>query len=305
MRVWVTGAAGFVGSRLVARLEADGHEPKGSDREVDVTDAAAVGAAVAETLPEAVVHLAAISFVPDAAKDPMRAFRVNALGTRNVLTSVATHAPEARVLVVGSSVVYGSSEPDAAPFDESAPLRPEGAYAWTKAAADLLAGEHAREGHDVVRLRPFNHTGAGRPDAFVESSFARQIAEMEAGRRPPVLRVGNLAAVRDFLHVDDVVDAYTRLIVPGGPDGVFNIASGQRIRVSALLDLILERSSVQPDVIVESDRWRPADASVGNAQRLREATKWAPSRPLADTLGELLDHWRRVIAATPAEESAS
>jgi GDP-4-dehydro-6-deoxy-D-mannose reductase len=305
MRVWVTGAAGFVGSRLVARLEADGHEPQGSDRELDVSDAAAVSAAVERMRPDAVIHLAAISFVPEAARDPLRAFRVNALGTRNVLRGVAAHARQARVLVIGSSVVYGAVEPGAAPFDESAPLRPEGAYAWTKAAADMLAGEHAREGLDVVRLRPFNHSGAGRPDTFVESSFARQIAEMEAGRQPPVLRVGNLAAIRDFLHVDDVVEAYTRLIAPAGPDGVFNIASGQATRVGALLELLLERSSVQPDVIVESDRWRPADASVGNAGRLQKETGWEPTRTLADTLGELLDEWRRVIAAAPAEESGS
>ncbi len=292
MRMWVTGAAGFVGSRLLVRLRSAGHDVVGCDREVDVRDRGAVHAAVAACMPDVIFHLAAVTFVPEAQAEPALAFRVNVLGTQHVLAAAEALAPRARIVAVSSAAVYGAGVPGAAPFDESAPLRPDSAYARTKAAADLLAGEASRRGLDVVRARPFNHTGAGRPDSFVESSLARQLAEIEAGRREPLLRVGNLDSVRDFLHVDDVIDAYTRLADPALQAGVYNVASGAGVTIRELLALLLARSSARPRTEVDPRRLRPTDASVGDARRLAAATGWAPSRSLDDTLGELLDDWR-------------
>ncbi len=297
MRVYVTGARGFVGTRLVARLEAAGHVVVATDRELDVADGSAVGRAVAQALPQAVVHLAAISFVPETFERPDEVFRVNFLGARHLLEAVRRRAPGARVLLVGTSNVYGSAPPDALPFDESAPLRPGSPYAWTKAAADLLGAAYARRGLCVLRIRPFNHTGPGRPDRFVESSLARQIAEIELGRRPPRLEVGNLDAVRDFLDVDDVVEAYARLLGPAAPPGVYNVASGRAVPVRALLDALLAHSPARPQVEVRPERWRPADAIVGRAAKLTQATGWAPRRSLEDTLGRLLAWWREQLAA--------
>jgi len=297
VRVWVTGAGGFVGQRLVRRLRAEGAIAIASDREVDVVSPASVEGAVAAARPDAVVHLAALSFVPDSVARPDAAFRVNYLGTNNVLRAVQRHAPGARVLLVSSAHIYGSTPPDAPPFDEAAPLRPGSPYARSKAAADLLGGIYAERGLDVVRLRPFNHTGAGRPDHFAESSFARQLAEMERGLRPARLAVGNLDAIRDFLHVEDVVDAYWRLLQPGAPAGVFNVASGRGTSLRRVLELLLQATRLRPELRVEPDRWRPADASVGDAARLRAATGWAPKRELADTLVEILDAWRQQLTA--------
>lgn len=274
------------------RLEATGARVTATDRELDVSDGPAVARALAEARPEAVVHLAAISSVPQSVARPHATWRVNYLGARSVLEGALRLERRPRVLLVGSAQIYGPGRPGAPPFDEEAPLRPSAPYAWSKAAADLLGGAYLRRGLDVVRVRPFNHTGPGRPDRFVESSFARQVAEIERGRRAPLIHVGNLDAVRDFLHVDDVVDAYVALLDRGAPVGVYNVASGVPCAIRELLDTLLAFSPARPEVHVDPERWRPPEASVGNAQRLMEATGWSPKRALADALRELLEEWR-------------
>ena len=295
MRVFVTGVAGFVGQRLEARLQAAGAQVIGTDLELDVGDAGRVAEAVAAESPDPIVHLAAISFVPEAARNPQAVYRVNFLGAHSILEATQKISPGVRLLLVGSGHVYGSAEPDAPPFDESAPLRPDSSYAWSKAAGDLLGGFYENRGVDVVRVRPFNHTGPGRPDRFVESSFARQIAEIEAGLRPPKMAVGNLDAVRDFLDVEDVLDAYLRLLDPKVPAGPYNVASGKGTSIRDLLDLLLAETSIRPEVTVDQARWRPADSSVGSAERLEKATGWAPTIPLRQTLRRLLDGWREAV----------
>jgi nucleoside-diphosphate-sugar epimerase len=144
-----------------------------------------------------------------------------------------------------------------------------------------------------MRVRPFNHTGPGQSDAFVASSFARQLAEIELGRRPAVLSVGNLDSVRDFLDVDDVLDAYLALLDPRVPAGIYNVASGRGLAMRELLELLLAASGVRPAITADPSRLRRTDASVGDASRLREATGWRPRRDLGDTLKRLLDDWRR------------
>jgi len=297
MRVFVTGAAGFVGRRLEARLAAEGARVIGTDLELDVADGARVADAVSAARPDAIVHLAAISFVPEAESNPRAVYRVNFLGACSILEAARRISPGVRLLLVGSGHVYGAADPGVPPFDESSPLRPDSPYSWTKTAADLLGGVYQRRGVDVVRVRPFNHTGAGRPDRFVESSFARQIAEIEAGLRPPTIEVGNLDAVRDFLDVEDVIEAYLRLLDPKVPAGPYNVASGEGISIRDLLDLLLAETWVRPEVKLDRARWRPANSSVGCAERLEKATGWAPRVPLRETLKRLLDGWREAVRA--------
>ena len=302
MRVLVTGARGLVGRRLVPRLAADGHEPLAVDRDVDVASFDAVSKAVSGHAPDAVIHLAALAFVPDSLKAPETTFRVNFLGTRHVLEAVRRHASRARVLIVSSGHVYGTSALDAPAFDESAALRPESPYARTKAAADLLARTFGERGLDVVRARPFNHTGRGRPAHFVEASLAHQIARIERGLAPPRLAVGNLDAVRDFLDVDDVVDAYLRLLEPSVAPGAYNVASGCPRSVREVLDALLALSGVRTrrecvEIVVEPDRWRPTDRAVGDATRLRRATGWQPIVPFEATLSALLEGARESVSA--------
>lgn len=295
----MSGARGFVGSHLVPHLERAGHAVVAVDRDVDVCDAAAVDASLAAARPDAVVHLAAVASPVAARDDPAGAARVNTLGALHVLRAAARRAPGARVLLVGSGEVYGPARTGARPIAESAPLAPASPYARTKAAADLLGARFAARGLAVVRARPFNHTGPGQSDAYVASSFARQLAEIELGRRSPVLAVGNLDAVRDFLDVDDVVDAYRRLLDPAVPSGAYNVASGHGTAIRELLEGLLAIAAVKPEVREDPARWRPATASVGDAARLRAATGWAPRRPLADTLARLMADWRRRLAESP------
>ncbi len=297
MRLLVTGARGFVGGHLVPRLAADGHEIEARDAELDVTDGDAMAGALRRLAPDAVVHLAAQSAVPASWDDPAATYRTNYIGTRTVLASVAACAPRARVLLVGSAEQYGRGAPGAPPFTEESPQRPVSPYGWTKTAGDLLGGAYAARGLAVVRVRAFNHTGPGQAPAFAAPAFARQIAEMEAGRREPVLRVGNLDSVRDLLDVEDVVDAYARLLDPAAPADAYNVASGTPVRIGDLLETLIGLARVAPAVETDASLWRETDRSVGDASRLRRATGWAPRRALRETLARLLDSCRAQVSA--------
>lgn len=193
--------------------------------------------------------------------------------------------------------MYGLTEPGAAPFDESAPLRPRSAYARTKACADLLAGDYAARGLDVVRVRPFSHTGPGQTDTFVVPSFAKQLAEIAAGRREPLLQVGNLESVRDLLDVEDVVEAYTRLLDPEVPAGVYNLASGVGRRIADVLQALTDHAGVEPRIEIDPNKHRPTDHGVGNADRLRRATGWEPRVDFDVTLARVFNDWRERIRA--------
>jgi GDP-4-dehydro-6-deoxy-D-mannose reductase len=301
MRVWVSGATGFVGSWLVPALARAGHAVVAVGHEVEVCDAGAVAASVTKAQPDALVHLAGVASVARSLREPEHVARVNYLGVLHVLRAAAAAAPGARLLLVASGEIYGEAPAASKPlrFDESAPLRPATPYARAKAAADLAGAAFAAHGCDVVRARPFGHLGPRQSDAFVAASFARQIAEIEAGLRPPVLHVGNLDAVRDLLDVADVVDAYLRLLDPSVPAAAYNVASGVGVPIRSLLELLLARSPAKPEIRPDPARWRPAGASVGDAGRLARATGWRPRIPLPDTLEHLLAHWRERISAAP------
>lgn len=296
MRALVTGAAGFVGRHLVPQLEATGYEVTATDLELDVSDEAAVCARVEALVPDVIVHLAAIASPPQAARAPELTYRVNFLGTRSVLEAAVRHAPEARVLLVCSADAYGSSAPGSPAFTETAPLRPASPYARSKAAGELLGGAYAARGLNVVSTRSFNHTGPGQSDAFVLSSFAKQAAEIAAGEREPLMRVGNLDSVRDFLDVGDVVRAYVALCDRAVLANVYNVASGTGVRVGDALDIILRVAGVSPEVEIDRARHRPTDHAVGDAARLHAATGWEPIVPLEETLRGVVEYWRGVIA---------
>ncbi len=297
VRALVTGAAGFVGSHLVPRLEADGARIFAHDRELDVSDAAAVASRVREIGPDTIVHLAALTSVPHSRREPELTYRINYLGTRAVLDAAFQHAPDARVLLICTAKEYGSAAPGSKPFTEASPLRPGSPYARSKAAADLLGAQYASRGLDVVRVRAFNHVGPGQSTDFVIASFAQQIAEIASRKRDAVLRVGNLNSVRDFLDVRDVVEAYVCLLDRKVPAGVYNVASGVGTRVGEPLDTLLALAGVHPAIEVDPERLRPADFSVGNASRLREATGWKPRIDPGDTLRRVFDHWQQEVAS--------
>jgi GDP-4-dehydro-6-deoxy-D-mannose reductase len=197
-----------------------------------------------------------------------------------------------RVLWIGSADEYGSAAPGSPPFTEASPLRPGSPYARSKAAADRLGATYADAGLDLVRVRPFNHAGPGQSPDFVLASFAKQVAEIEGGRREPLLRVGNLESVRDFLDIEDVIEAYLRLLDRSVPAGVYNVASGIGARVGDHLEALIALTNTRPEIEVDPERLRPTDHAVGDATLLRHTTGWQPTIPMADTLERVLAYWR-------------
>jgi len=321
VRVLITGVAGFVGGHVVDFLRAEQPEATvvGLDNHpgtrahtlgieivpADLQDAASVKAAIDRVRPDRLVHLAAQSSPQRSWDDPAGTLRTNVLGMLHLLEAVRSGGGAPRILAVGSADEYGLVKPDEVPLREDAPLRPTSPYAASKVAQGYLALQYALSpGLHVVRTRTFHHTGPRRGEQFAESSFARQLAEIEAGQRPPRLEVGNLQAVRDFTDVGDVVRAYWMLLERGAPGEVYNVCSGRGVRLADLLDRLIALSGLRVEVQVDAARLRPVDAPilVGDPGRLRAATGWEPTIPLDRTLRNLLDYWRaRVrVQAAPA-----
>ncbi len=321
MKVLVTGAAGFVGVHLSRLLlaESPGVEVHGVVRprsprrrvpegvrilDADLEDALQVDAVFDAVRPDRIVHLAAQSSPQVSWADPAGTMRANVIGLLNLLESVRRRGLSPRILVVGSAEEYGMVDPRNLPVSEDAPLRPATPYAVSKVAQGYLALQYCLAfGMSIVRTRTFHHTGPGRGASFAESAFARQIVDVELGRRPPVLEVGNLEAVRDFSDARDVVRAYWALLERGEAGDVYNVCSGQGVRIRDVLDKLLGASGVQVEVRVDPDRLRPADVPVlvGDAARLRGATGWEPRLSLDQSLADLLEYWReRAASEAPA-----
>src|SRR5215217_992277 len=287
MRVLVTGADGFVGRHLCALLRAAGdevveaHGPRGegvssSALHFDVANEAAVKAAVAEAKPDGVIHLAGFSSVAKSHHNPSRVFAVNTMGVVHLLTALRENAPKTRVVLVGSGEVYG-------------PV-PEGTRATEDTAAELAGVQfHRSYGLEVMMARPFNHLGAGQDPTFVVPSFASQIRAIGLGTVDPVLRTGNLDAVRDFSHVRDVVEAYRLLLVKGEPGQAYNICSGEGRTIRSLLEEMLTLAGVNARIELDPARLRPSDipSLIGAPDKLR-ALGWAPKLTVTDALRDVL-----------------
>lgn len=299
-RVAVTGASGFVGQWLMRHFAELGVAavpffPPGIQ---GLGDIGLIRATLTEQQPDCVVHLAAVAAPAEARRDPRAAFEVNLTGTLNLAEAILACSPRTRLVFAGSSEAYGRSFnhfPEG--LTESAPLEPATLYGVTKASADLLLGQMAGSGLATVRFRPFNHTGPGQTDAYVVSAFARQIAEIEKGRQPPVVAVGDLEAERDFLDVRDVVRAYAlAALSPGSlPQGVaINLASGTARRISTVLEALLAMSPRAITVTQDPARMRANEIAraVGDGTRARELLGWSPSIPFETTLRDVLEHWR-------------
>lgn len=269
-------------------------------QQVDIRDCAAVNAAIQSSRPTHIIHLAAQSHVPTSFADPHLTWQVNVMGTLNLLEAVRQYAPDASVLYVSSSEVYGASFQRGTPLDETALLQPLNPYAASKAAADLMALQYAAQGLKTVRLRPFNHIGPGQSEQFVASAFAAQIARIEAGLQPPVIQVGNLEAQRDFLDVRDVVRAYVLALEHSAalaPGIALNLSSAVPLRIADLLAHLLELSTCRIEVEQDPKRLRPSDIPMALGSNAAAATylNWQPSIPLKQTLKEILHDWRSKV----------
>ena len=315
MIVLVTGASGFVGRHLVAHLlscgdrvvaAADQFDDSFPNHEnltklvVDITNDQAVHQLVGEHMADAVMHLAAIAFVPVAGDNPAKAMAVNVGGTAALLRAVGLHCPRARVLVVSSAEVYGRTAVDGHQLIEDDVLQPVNLYAQSKLLAEQTAAWFAtNQSLDILVARPFPHLGPWQSPSFAISGFARRLAIITAGQAEPVLQVGNLSAYRDFTDVRDVVRAY-RLAISSLPGGtVFNVCSEKEHQISQLAERLIELSGVEVKLVVDPARLRPIDLPrlCGSNARLRSGTGWSIDIPIDQTLGDVLSHWKDRIHA--------
>jgi GDP-4-dehydro-6-deoxy-D-mannose reductase len=265
----------------------------------DLRDPQAARNLIDTVRPDGIFHLAGLAFVGDSWADPWQTLETNLRAQVNLLEAVRGAGLQPRVLVVGSADEYGPVSPADLPLNEAHELRPDSPYSVSKVGQDLLGLQYFLSyGLPVVRVRPFNHIGPRQSQRFVAASFAAQIAAIEAGHQPPLLRVGNLSARRDFTDVRDVVRAYAWVLERGEAGQVYNIGSGHSCSIAELLEGLLSLSKVR--IVVEPDetRLRVADVPdlVCDASRLRARTGWRPEISLERTLADLLDYERALAA---------
>jgi GDP-4-dehydro-6-deoxy-D-mannose reductase len=298
MRSLVTGSAGFVGGHLVELLREEGHEVHGFNLRdgQDIRDYEFVRNALDVYRPDYIFHLAGQAFVPESFTNPARTFEVNTIGSLNILEAVRQLNLKTKIQLCGTSEEYGGAMNGKGKVDELTLPEPSSPYAVSKMAMDYSGQVYTRAyGLEVVTTRAFNHAGKGRGEMYAESAFAKQIVEIELGKRK-VVKHGNLATVRNYTDVRDIVRAY-RLSIDL-PPGVYNIASENSVTMQELMDLLIKNAKVPIKTEVDEALYRPGDFSfkTPNCDKFKKLTKWKPTYTLEETMISVLDGWREKLA---------
>lgn len=316
MKSFITGINGFVGVHLARALVARGdavsgvYHPDTSAGElkrecpharisaIDILDAGCLRDFLRRIRPDHIYHLAAQSHVPTSWKDPAGTFRVNVLGTLNLIEAAARKANPPRLLLVSSGDVYGDATNIKAALKENSPINPRNPYAASKAAAEWM-GRIVAESKKMplVCVRPFNHIGPGQAPTFVASDFAQQIALIEARRAKPRIRVGNLDVRKDFTDVRDMIRAYMLAIEKAHAGQVYNLCSGKSYTIREILDVLVNLGAVKPKIILEQSRLRPSWSNVvrASAAPFTKLTGWKPQYSIRQTLADILEYWRERV----------
>lgn len=316
-RVLITGISGFKGSHLAEYLlSLGGIDVYGTIRwrskmdniehildkinliNADIRDAYAMQNVVKEVRPDYLIHYAAQSFVQESWRAPAECLDTNIKGTLSVIEAVREVGCDTTIVIAGSSEEYGTAYPDELPIKETNPLRPLSPYAVSKVACDKLGIQYYKSyGMKIIVTRSFNTTGPRRGEVFVTSTFAKQIAEIEAGIKKPYLFVGNLEAKRDFSDVHDIVKAYWLAATQGEPGEVYNLCSENALSIYQVLDILLAMTNVRIKVEKDPSRMRPSDLPVllGDCSKFKARTGWYPTIPFEQTLSDLLDYWRERV----------
>lgn len=270
----------------------------------DLEDEISINHVVKESMPDFVFHLAAQSFPQASFTAPLNTFDVNISGTYRLLNAIQEFTPNAIVHVCSSSEVFGRVPKEFVPIKENTPFHPASPYAISKVGTDLIGRYFAEAfGLKTITTRMFTHTGPRRGDVFAESSFAKQIAMIEAGLLPPIIKVGNLDSMRTFADVRDAVVAYYLAVTSNlKPGSVFNIGGTHSCTVGEMLQKLLALSSVD-SIKIELDptRIRPIDADlqIPDTSAFRSATNWKPAISFETTILDLLNYWRDKIKHFP------
>lgn len=311
MKALIVGAAGFVGSYLIQHLTTtydwEIHATKLPNENLSVSDIHVhdlnilnideIRELFTKLKPDYIFHLAAQSSVALSWNNPQITVDINIKGTLNILDTIRSldgYSP--KILLIGSGEEYGYILPDETPVNEQVTPRPGNIYAATKACQNMLGNIYYRAyGMQLIMVRAFNHIGPNQSPIFVASDFCKQVAEIEAGKKKPILHVGNLSAKRDFTDVRDVVHAYSLLIQKGIPGETYNIGSGHAVSIQELLNTILSLSNSEISVSTDPARLRPSDIPIIEADlsKLQETIDWHPEISLTQTLLETLNYWRK------------
>lgn len=295
-KLFVTGLSGFVGRHLRAWIEnspVPGWTLIDTAR-FDLLDPASLGSALQDTRPDAVIHLAGQTFVPESFRDPRGTLEVNLLGTLNLLQSLKQIEFSGSFLYVSSGDIYGQVEEAALPIREDRLPHPRNPYAVSKLSAELLCRQWSySEGWRIMVARPFNHVGVGQSESFVLASAARQIARIRKGLQAPLLEVGDVDVTRDFLDVGDVVAAYFAILESGKSGEVYNVCSGHERKIRDLIQSMAGLSGIELELVQDAARMRRAEQRRvwGSYDKLRDATGWEPQITIKQTLTTILSDW--------------
>jgi len=316
-KILITGASGFTGGYLSEYLLSQNkfeifgtyHSEEGflnspvkekiQFKKIDLTDSQNVLNLVSKIKPDYVFHLAAASAPSESFKDPLKTFNTNVAGEINILEAMQkNNLLHSKILIISSCEVYGYVRPDDLPVNEMTELRPSSPYAVSKVTQDYLGLQYYLAYKlQCIRARPFNHIGPRQSAKFVVSDFSRQIAQIEKGKKEPIMYVGNLEAKRDFTDVRDMVKAYAILIEKGIPGEVYNIGSGISYSAKEILDLLMEHSRSKITVKIDPAKMRPSDMPdiICDNKKLTKFIGWKPEIPLKQTLADTLDYWRNIV----------
>ncbi len=317
MKALITGITGFVGSHLAEfLLKKGGYEIYGLKRwrspldniqeikdqvnlvDGDLRDSKSMSRIIKDISPDRIFHLAAQSYVPTSFNAPTDTIETNINGTINLLEAVMAAKIDPRIHICSSSEVYGQVTEDELPIKETNAFRPQSPYAVSKVGEDLISFQYFKSyGLKTIISRAFTHTGPRRGSVFVVSAFAKQIAEIEAGKKEPVLNVGNLESVRTFLDVRDITNAYDLLIEKCEPGQAYNIGGNASMKIREMLDKLLQMSDKQIEVRVDPKLLRSSDVTlqIPDVSKFKQATGWEPEIPFEKTLKDTLDYWRENI----------
>jgi len=287
-RLLVTGHNGFVGRHVLALAPAvAGFDIRAPQREYDLLDPAGLAAVIDEVQPDAVLHLAGLTFVPDAMRDPEKAIQVNVIGTLRLLQALKQHGFRGPMVYVSSGDVYGLIRAEQLPVSELMPAQPRNPYAVSTVS----------EGWPICVARPFNHIGAGQGAQFVVARIASQIARIKAGLAEPHLQLGDIDVSRDFLDVRDVVAAYFALLERGEAGEIYNICSGHERTIRELVQRMLTLAGADVELAVDAALLRPSEQRrvVGSNKKITQATGWLPSIDFDQTLQSVLLDWEERI----------
>ncbi|MCX7825826.1 MAG: GDP-mannose 4,6-dehydratase [Verrucomicrobiae bacterium] len=320
MRVLITGITGFVGSHLVEYILANHPQtevfgikrwrsPKDNIRHLldrvtlhdcDLRDLGSLIRVFDAVKPDVIFHLAAQSFVSTSYVAPVDTLECNISGTANLLEAVRILRLDPVIHICSSSEVYGQVTKDDVPIRETCPLRPASPYAVSKVGEDMLGFMYwTAYKLRTIRTRMFTHSGPRRGEVFVDSFFAQQLARIERGLQPPVIRVGNLDSVRTFADVRDTVRAYWLLAQKCPPGEVYNIGGDTTMTIREMLDMLLGMTTFQGRIETRVDPAliRPADVTlqIPCSDKFKAATGWKPEIPYRQTLQDMLDYWRKEV----------